>query len=161
MAHPAIAIEAAIQVLADHLPSLSRPASEEYARGLVAVLANHDPPLLICFPDEIKEDDGDPAGTPAVTDLSIRTMTFTKLVQDGENWLDDRDSRFVGPLDRVAVVDSHSTCGPAGRQTFRAVAIVLELDSPNPGLAIHGLSTVSLAEKVVTFVKTRPWEDKS
>lgn len=96
---------------------------------------------------------GDPAGTPAVTDLACRVIP----AGDAPSWLGNSARLFL--QDEIVVIDSISTCGPAGHQTFPAVAVVLEQDSPNPGLAINGLSTVELVEKIVSFVKTRPWED--
>lgn len=102
-------------------------------------------------------DDGDPTGTPAQTDFSCRVVTYAELVNDDDCWLDAKTRKWLKADDQVAVIDSHSTCGPMGRQTFPAVAVVLEFNGPNPGLAVHGLSTVSLTEKLVQYVKTRPW----
>lgn len=61
--HPAVAIEKAVRVIGgafqEAVGDNTWPRSERFARAVVARLAGHEPPLLICFPDEIKEQDGD------------------------------------------------------------------------------------------------------
>ena len=162
MAHPALAGEVAVRIVGaafqESVGENTWPRAERFARDVVARLAAHDPPLLICYPDEIKEADGDPTGTPAVTDLSCRIGFLGDdlpdwVTTDQERWID----RSPGGT-RIVLVDSHSTCGPAGRQEFPGVAVVFQLDSPNPGLLIRCPTTVGLTEKIVAFVKTRPWE---
>lgn len=96
----------------------------------------------------------------ATIELSVRPGT-------GDDLIDKRLIKWFGFLirdclvdhgDSVVIVESHSTCGPAGRQTFD-VAVVIEPWSENPGLVFRNPTTVGLAEKVVAFIKTRPWEN--
>ena len=63
-------------------------------------------------------------------------------------------------------LQANSTCGPAGHQQFE-VAEVVEQDSPNPGIIFQrtkvnkkGIVTLGMAEKIVAYVKERPWDKK-
>lgn len=55
---PIAAQEAAVEVIAGFLIALLSCGSDRALRAsrtLVARLAGHNPPILLCFPDEIKE----------------------------------------------------------------------------------------------------------
>lgn len=62
--------------------------------------------------------------------------------------------------DRIRI-DAQATCGPRGGFESRGVAYVYEPENPNPGVVFGQIVGVNLAEQVIEFVKTRPWENDS
>lgn len=102
----------------------------------------------------------------AVTELTYRKVLACAFAYP---WFDRAvhalfEQGALDPADDVVLIDSHSTCGPAGRWEFPAVALVLDLTlngepHPNPGLLLRQPTTVGMLERIIEYVKSRPWED--
>lgn len=103
----------------------------------------------------------------ATYELSCRMVDAIEIPQwflDDDNITKQIGASLSWSKTRVVLIDSHSTCGPAGRQTFEGVALVFCLWlgtgwHPNPAVCFRNPTTIGLSERIIEFVKTRPWED--
>lgn len=101
----------------------------------------------------------------AITELSGRLLTAPECVAvlpEGQAWSAEvayQLGLWVPAGEKVYLVDSYATCGRAGRQEFPGIAVVVELQSHNPGIILcRPVWSEGLLARLLEYVRSRPWE---